>query len=190
MLKTKSHVVITERLQLQPLTAADFQHMQTMYTNPVVMRYINHGQAFSEEMIKQRVERFSWSWQNDGFGLWQLRLLTTKAVIGYAGFCYYRGGHADLQNDIEIAYMLDLPYWGNGFAYETVVTCVDLAFKQYHFNRVVAIINAKNQASQHIAMKAGFRLMDYARTEHEDDDIYCITANDYSRIDAMRRQRD
>lgn len=62
------------------------------------------------------------------------------------------------QNEVEIAYLLDKEFWGQGLASEGALAIRDYAFKKLGLLRLVCLIDPKNIASQKVAEKIGMIL--------------------------------
>ncbi len=56
----------------------------------------------------------------------------------------------------EIGYWIGEPYWGKGYATETVKQLVEFAFQKLNLHRVYAYIFEYNDASMRVLEKAGF----------------------------------
>lgn len=67
----------------------------------------------------------------------------------------------------EVGYSTIRPAWGNGFATEALVAVVDAAFSMLaELNRVRAMADARNLASQRVLVKAGFTEEGTLRQNH------------------------
>jgi RimJ/RimL family protein N-acetyltransferase len=55
----------------------------------------------------------------------------------------------------EIAYALDRPYWGQGFATEAVGAARDWLFEHFPLSRAASFIRAENRASKRVVEKLG-----------------------------------
>jgi len=52
---------------------------------------------------------------------------------------------------------LDEPYWGRGYASESVFACVQAGLYQFNLDRILTTILPENIASQKVATKAGLK---------------------------------
>lgn len=67
----------------------------------------------------------------------------------------------------EVGYSTTRPAWGNGFATEALIAVVDAAFSTLaELNRVRAMADARNLASQRVLVKAGFTREGMLRQNH------------------------
>ncbi len=85
-------------------------------------------------------------------------------VIGWIGFAPLKGSE-----DLEIFYAIARAYWGNGFASEAVELLINYVFNNMGIDKLVAIIDPDNVASQRVVEKSGMvfdELVDDPRFRH------------------------
>ena len=61
-----------------------------------------------------------------------------------------------VENKIELGYAMFKPYWGKGYASESVKGGLDYAFRHLHLPWIIAITQTGNIASQSVLLKCGF----------------------------------
>ncbi|KQB98834.1 GNAT family N-acetyltransferase [Pedobacter sp. Hv1] len=67
--------------------------------------------------------------------------------------------HGDIyRNNAEIGYWIGEPYWGKGYATQTVQLLTDFAFNELQVLRVFAGVFSPNKASMRVLEKAGYTL--------------------------------
>lgn len=135
----------------------DAEDMFRIYSNPITMKFMGKGAALVEEMgsnIQKHIEKY---YNQYGFGLWATMLKENNSLIGRCGLLY-----EDIEGtkDLELAYLLDINYWGQGLATEAAQSITKIGFDRYKFNRLIAVINPQNTASIRVAEKVG---MNYER---------------------------
>jgi ribosomal-protein-alanine N-acetyltransferase len=150
-------VIETERLIFRHLSVEDAEDLHRVYANPDTMKFMGQGSASVEETrghIQQHIEKY---YNNYGFGLWATVLKENNSLIGRCGLLYQ-----DIEGtkDLELAYLLDSNYWGQGLATEAARSIIKIGFDRYHFKRIIAVINPQNTASIRVAEKVG---MNYER---------------------------
>ena len=101
-------------------------------------------------------------------GFWVFRDKASRAVVGYGGFRYFEDDREQFKDQIELCYILDEPFWGQGYASELVVTMVQTGL-DHGFTSMMATILPDNIASQCVVEKAG---LSYAFDASFD--IFCI----------------
>lgn len=92
-------------------------------------------------------------WDRYGFGMWLLRDRDSGAMVGRGGLQYtYTVG----LNDVEAGWAILPDRWGQGFATELALACVEAAFMQLDLHEIVAFTLPGNLASRRVMEKAGF----------------------------------
>lgn len=98
------------------------------------------------------LERNLAHWETHGFGLWMLRRVDGGPIIG-------RGllRHLDVEGvpEIEIGYSFHPEHWGNGYATEIAVACLEVGREAFGFTSMVGLTLPTNTASRHVLEKAG-----------------------------------
>ena len=110
--------------------------------------------AFSDEEVRDWLERQLERYRRDGFGLWVVERKDTGEFVGQAGLTWQETGRGQ---EIEIGYLFKRSAWHNGYATEAARGCKRYAFEQLGVNRVVAIIRETNHASQQVARRLGMK---------------------------------
>lgn len=158
------NIIETERLIFRQLRAEDAEDLFRIYSDRRTMKFMGLGAASAGEVrnhIQEHIEKY---YDNYGFGLWATVLKENNRLIGRCGLLYQ-----DIEGtkDLELAYLLDSNYWGQGLATEAAQSIVRIGFDRYQFNRIIAVINQQNTASIRVAEKIG---MSYERaiTQYKD----------------------
>lgn len=144
----------TKRLIFRKLELTDAEDLYRIYSNPETMRFMGKGSDSAEEErrnIQKHIENY---YGNYGFGLWATILKENNRLIGRCGLLYQE---MEGVKDLELAYLLDCDYWGQGFATEAARAIVNIGFEKFDFSRIVAVINPQNAASIRVAEKVGLR---------------------------------
>ena len=101
------------------------------------------------------------------------------------GVAFYAWG-SQLHDWMEVAYIIDIPQRGKGFATEAVQILVDYLFLTRQLERIQALIDTENSASQKVIEKAGFsregelRNAYWPRGEWRNALMYSITREDWN----------
>ena len=88
-------------------------------------------------------------------GLWATIHKSTNQFIGRCGLLPWT---INEQAEVEVAYLLDKVYWGQGLATEVAQALVQYGFEQLHLSRLICLIAPENQASCRVAQKIGMTL--------------------------------
>lgn len=145
-------ILETPRLSLRPLTLADLDALAPMYADPDIRRHFPEGTQTREQTRDEIAWIMDGQYGQYGYGLWATILKDTGAFIGRCGLIpWQQPGRLE----VEVAYLLDKPYWGKGLATEAARGIVDYAFTTLKLPKVVCYMWPANKASERVAQKAG-----------------------------------
>lgn len=145
-------ILETKRLLLRRLVMDDLDSLFALYSDPEIRRYFPEGTLTYDE-TKAELE-----WFLNGHpthpeqGLWATILKETGQLIGRCGLLPWI---IDQRPEVEIAYLLDKKYWGQGLATEAAQAILHYGFEQLQLPRLICLIDRENQASIRVAMKIG-----------------------------------
>lgn len=173
------NVVETERLILRRFTPADADDNYRIYTDPENMRFMGRqpdSVEFEREHILKHIANY---YEKYGFGLWATVLKENNQLIGRCGLLYQQ---IEDRQELEVTYLIDRHFWGKGLATEAARATVRLAFEQYGFPRIVAVINPANIASVRVAQKIGMKYeRDVSYKEFGMVAMYALHARDFAK---------
>lgn len=168
------YALITERLALCPVTAADHPALLAHWTLPDVRRFLFDGEALSAAEVSQTIEESVSDFAAGGYGIWLIRehgravpagrdladrdmpgtdLAGTDLVgtdlVGTVGL-------RPLDDDgLEIFYSLAPGSWGRGYATEAARAVVGYALGTLGLAEVLAEIDEGNTASVAVVKRLG-----------------------------------
>jgi ribosomal-protein-alanine N-acetyltransferase len=163
-------MVVTEtlRLLLRYFTWNDLNDMATIYADPIGMAFRGSPRTFEET---QQV--FKWIFDNyskDGFEMWAIIHKADQKLIGCCGLIPQV---VDGQQETEMGYVLAKEYWGQGLATEAAFAVRNYGFEKLGCDRIIALINPKNLASQNVAQKIG---LIYEKDTTHSEKTVCVYA--------------
>ena len=144
-----SHVLITERLVLRPVTAADHAGLLAHWTAPEVRRFLFDGGIVSSAEVTAMIEDSARNFAAAGYGLWLVRGRTGADLAGTVGLRPLE----DL--GVEILYSLVPSVWGKGYATEAASAVVEHALGPLGLPGVLAEVDEENAASAAVAERLG-----------------------------------
>lgn len=142
----------TERLLMRRWRDADREPFAAMNSDPEVMRYF--PAVMDRELSDRSVDRFEQRFEEQGFGLWALELLTTGEFIGFTGLNPMPEGVPGA-GDQEVGWRLARRAWHKGYATEAARTALDVALQGVGLPRVWSITAVLNLPSQRVMQRLG-----------------------------------
>ena len=164
-------ILETKRLLLRHPVPEDLDAYYALYRDPEMRRYFPDG-ALTIEETREEVE-----WYLNGhprhpeLGLWATLLKETGQFIGRCGLLPWT---IDGRYEVEIAYMIDKTFWGQGLGTEAAAGIQDYAFEQLGLTRLICLIDADNQASIRVAEKIGMAFEKEGRDELGPFHLYAL----------------
>lgn len=147
-------ILDTPRLVLRRLLPGDLEALYALYSDPEVRRYFPEG-TLTYEDTREELEWFlNGHPQHPELGLWATIYKENGAFIGRCGLLPWT---LDGQAEVEVAYLLDKAYWGQGLATEAASAIADYARHTLGLQRLICLIVEGNIASQRVAEKTGMR---------------------------------
>jgi len=134
--------LITERLDLRPITTTDADRLAILHADARVMNLLQHGvlaRAESDAMVAT----YEAEWPALGFGSWTASERATGKLVGLGGLRVHSGG---LGVAMRVAFAPEAQ--GKGYAPELGRAALAFAFEIAKLDRVVAITRLDNIASQ------------------------------------------
>lgn len=148
-------ILETPRLLLRHLTMDDLDNLFALYRDPEIRRYFPEGVLTPEETKEELEWHMHGHPRHPELGLWATVLKDTGKFIGRCGLLPWE---IDGALEIEIAYLIDKSYWGQGLATEAARGILEYGFENLKFNRLICLIDPDNRASQRVAEKIGMKL--------------------------------
>ncbi|QPH38425.1 GNAT family N-acetyltransferase [Pedobacter endophyticus] len=151
---TKFPVLETERLILREHALSDAETLFAMRTNETVMKYIYRERPKNIQEIEAFISSFNIGFANGDNLAWVIALKENPSqMVGSLG--YWRTDYAN--HRAEIGYMLHPNYWRMGIVSEALAKTITFGFKNMNLHSICANVSPKNNASQQILIKHGFK---------------------------------
>jgi RimJ/RimL family protein N-acetyltransferase len=145
--------LITERLAFYGPTMDDGPVFERIQTNPDIMKFMGRGPR-SAESAKMLLMGCVYHQSRFGFSLGTVQDIKHKITVGQCGLYHFNLDEEDPR--IEIAFAFFPEYWGNGYATEAVKGLQTWACEKKRIQKLFAVVNPQNKASQHVLKKCGF----------------------------------
>ena len=151
----------TARLKIRRIVPSDVDAMFAVYGDAESMRYVGDGQPLTFERCEQWVRVTEKNYAVRGYGMFALEDRSSGQVVGFAGLVHPGG-----QEEAEIKYALERPFFGRGYATEAAVALLGYGRSVAPGARIIATAFPENLASHRVLEKAG---MTRAETRANDD---------------------
>ena len=145
----------TQRLFMRRLTQADIGALSEILKDEETMTA--YEGAFSDEEVREWLDRQLSRYEKWGFGLWAVVLKETGEMIGQCGLTMQPWKEREV---LEIGYLFQRRYWHQGYATEAARACKRYAFEVLKAEEVCSIIRDTNTASQRVALRNGMTAAD------------------------------
>jgi ribosomal-protein-alanine N-acetyltransferase len=139
-----------DRVVIREWLPSDEASLRALATDPVVVRWVSDGEAWSDARIEEFLRRQRRHIAERGFCFGAMAVKASAEVIGLAGL-QPMGTTAD----VEVGWWLKPTYWGRGFATEAGRAALDAAFMRFELPRVVAIAHPDNRPSIRVIERLG-----------------------------------
>ena len=150
--RSSSYIIETLRLGLRRWVAADLPPFIRMNRDAAVMQYFPH--LYSPDESVAMVRRIDAFFDANGYGLYALELRSTGAFIGYTGFAR-PSFDSWFTPCVEIGWRLRHEAWGQGYATEAALACLDHGFGPLGLKEVFSFTAVLNTPSQKVMQRIG-----------------------------------
>lgn len=165
-------IIQTERLLLRNVKKEDASDMLKYLSDEVVVKHMGLDPF---QNVKDALEEIHWydSIYKECSGIrWGITLKGEDKVIGTCGFL----NRALKHYKAEVGFELSKEYWERGIAGEALEAVIKYGFQNFELERIEALIEPENIASQRLVEKQGFTkeglLRHYEYTNGKFDDLY------------------
>ena len=141
--------LLTARLRLHPAHLADLDSLHALWVTPDVRRYLWDDQIISRDLAAATLESCITSFGQHGYGLWIVRRIESSDAIGFCGL------RSAVSDDPELLYGLARLHWGQGLATEAAAAVVRHAFEALDVERIRALTDVPNVASEAVMRRLG-----------------------------------
>lgn len=145
-------ILETRNLVLRHFEMDDLNDLSRLYSDPDVRRYFPDGTrdlAYTKEELEWYLNGHP---DHPELGLWATIHKQSKQFIGRCGLLPWT---IDGRFEVEVAYLLDKAYWGQGLGTEAAQAVLDYGFEHLQLSRLICIITPGNLASIKVASHTG-----------------------------------
>lgn len=146
-------ILETKRLNLRKwYINQDLQTWTSIISDPRVMKYF--PSIGNKIMAAEFIENANKHIDTHGYGLFACELKENSELIGFVGI-NIPSFQAHFTPCVEIAWRLSTNHWYKGLATEAAIACLELGFKTYHIQEIVAFTTTNNLKSRRVMEKIG-----------------------------------
>lgn len=146
-------VLETERFRLREIELSDAANMFNYFSRDEVTEFYDLDTFTSVQQAIELVESLKYRYQSKRQIRWGITLINDNEIIGSCGLHAIEPEHYKA----EIGYELHPDFWGKGVMTEVINRIVEYGFKEMNLNRIEALYNPLNTASQKVLEKNGFK---------------------------------
>lgn len=141
----------TQRLILRDWQDTDIEPYVELNQDSEVLRYF--PRLYSREESMADIKEFKQQLIDYGYTIYACELKETNSFIGFVGL--NKRDDMPFSPCVEIGWRLAKECWGQGYAPEAALKCLDIAFNELNLLEVVAFTPEINIPSQRVMQKIG-----------------------------------
>jgi ribosomal-protein-alanine N-acetyltransferase len=165
------NILETNRLFLRHQVIQDLDDLWALYCDPDITKYIPDAPRSRAEAREELERHMNGHPEFPELGLWATILKETGKFIGRCGLLPWT---IDARQEVEVAYTIAQPYWGQGLGTEVAQAIIKYGFTRLNLSRLICLIDEENIASQKVAEKIGMTFEKEGRDEIGPFLIYSI----------------
>lgn len=180
---TGTKQISSDRLILRRFTVSDTKQLYENLTNDrEVAKFLGYIPHKEERETENYINRIISKYNNLNYYKWAIVAKGGNEIIGEISIV-----QIDSKNPYacEIGYSLSRKFWGYGYATEALRTVVEYLFLTVNFNRIEALHDLENIASEKVIIKNGFicegilKQSEVRHGEFYDLKLYALTRDTY-----------
>lgn len=158
-------ILETERLVLREWTLTDADALYEILSDREVVKYLADSLPFSREKVEQFLTWAVEYQRENGFCRWATIEKSSGKIIGSCGLA------RRYTEEVELGYLFAQEFWGKGYATEAAGAALNYGFETLRLEKIIALTDPENLASQKVLEKIGFVLH---QTEHLDSVVTIV----------------
>jgi RimJ/RimL family protein N-acetyltransferase len=164
-------ILNTARLRLVPFEDSHLDGLNTLNSDPEVIRYLT-GKPETRDETFDVIQRVKARWAEWGYSWWSFLEHESGELVGCG--CIQHLGR-DKANPLEIGWRLQRSRWGQGLASEAAVTMASFAFESLNTPLLVSVCHVENTASAKVMQRLGMQYRGVERWYDMDTSVYQMT---------------
>ncbi|MCC6260793.1 MAG: GNAT family N-acetyltransferase [Anaerolineales bacterium] len=157
----------TERLVIRKFSPADAPFILELLNEPSFIKNIGDRNVRNlADAEKYILDGPTASYAKNGFGLCLVTLKATGVSMGMCGLI-----KREALENVDVGYAFLPRFWSKGYANEAVNATLNYGWQVAKLNRIVAITDPKNTASNRVLEKLGFAFEKMIKLKADDIDL-------------------
>lgn len=148
-------MIETPRLILRPWRESDLAPFAQQNADPEVMRFL--GGPLTRDDSDAYVRRAQTHYAEHGFCKWAVEAPGVASLIGGVGLSWV-SFTASFTPAVEIAWRVNKPFWGQGYATEAARAAIEDGFSRIGLAEIVALTTLANTPSQRVMQRLGMQI--------------------------------
>ena len=146
-------VIQTRRLNLRWLAESDAEFIFDLLNQPSWLKFIGDRGVCNLDDARAYIKTGPLAMINSyGFGLYLTEIAASRTPIGLCGLL-----KREALTDVEIGFAFHPDFWGEGYANEAALACMNYARDNLQLERIVAITVPSNDASIRLLKTIGMQ---------------------------------
>jgi [ribosomal protein S5]-alanine N-acetyltransferase len=142
-------IIETSRTLLRPFALTDASEMYALNADPEVIRYTGDPPFESVEAAHLFLQGYN-PYETHGCGRWAVIRKEDSAWLGWCGVKFQPS-----ESHYDLGYRFHKQFWGQGYATETALACLQWSFEHLPTDTIVAHAMKENEASVRVLEKIG-----------------------------------
>ena len=180
--------VETKRLILRDIDFDDVPALFELDSNPLVHTYLGNNPMKTIDQADDVVRFIRKQYTENGIGRWAAIEKSTGAFIGWTGLKIedkLTNGHTNYH---DLGFRLMPKYWGEGYATESAIACLDYGFEVLGWDKICGAADVENLGSNGVFKKLQFTLVNHFLYEEVDCSWYEMLKKDWKRINVPSKR--
>lgn len=140
------------------MTVEDVDRLYEIYEDSSITRYMENLYADREKERKYAEDYRRYIYEFYGYGIWIIEEKETGTIIGRAGI-------EPKEEDVELGYMIALPWQRKGYAFEVCGAILEYVWKEVGCGRIVSQVQPDNISSIGLLKKLRFHKSEESGSE-------------------------
>lgn len=145
----------TQRLVFRQVMPHDYDFIESLMTDPEVMKFISGGKPRTRDQIQEIFNKSMELLKNDPQFFYFLAV-EKKSNQPVGNLIMRKPATEEETPGLEVGYSFKTEFWGQGYASESVGGLLQFVLEKFGPTRIVALIDPTHNASRRVLEKLGF----------------------------------